>query len=113
MGVPHVDTRLWDGTISDVLHENVAKVGGARAKAVRISDPQGLGYARTKAYLISPGMLISRPDITDVLQTIVINHPIGKKTFNSRAMGCPPVGHYIALEPELLWNIDKLRFRST
>ena len=36
MEVTYIDTRLRDGTILDVLHENVAEVRGIRAKATRM-----------------------------------------------------------------------------
>jgi len=110
MEVAYIDTRLRDGTILDVLHENVAEVGCARAKATRMSVSQGIGYASTKAYVISPGIVISRPDITDILHIITISHSRGRGTCNSRAMSCPPVGHYIASEAVLTCGIDKLQF---
>lgn len=75
MEAPYIDTRLRDGAILDVLHENVAKVGGARAKAMRISVSRDIEYASTKPYEISPGMVISRPATTDILQITVISHP--------------------------------------
>ena len=33
----------------------------------------------------------------------------GRWKCNSRAMSCPPIGHYIAFEPVLVCDIDKLR----
>ena len=112
MGVPYIDTRLRDGAILDVLHEDVAEVGGARTKATRISASQGIGYASTEAYVISPGIVISRPATTDVLHITAISHSIRQRTINSRAMSCPPVGHHISLESVLLCNVDKLQLQE-
>lgn len=109
MGVAYIDARLRDGTILDILHENVTKVGGTRAKATRVSVSQGIGYVSTEADLISPGIVISRPDITDILHITNISHSRGRVIYNSRAMSCPPVGHYIASEAVLLCDVDKLQ----
>jgi hypothetical protein len=108
MEVAYIDTRLRDGTILDVLHENITEVGGARAKATWISESQSSGYASAKAYLISPGIVISRPDTTDVLRITTVSHSRGRRTRDSRAMSRPPVGHYIAPEAILLCDVDKL-----
>jgi len=84
MEVPYIDTRLRDGTILDVLHKHIAKVGGARAKATRCSGSQYFGYESryegTKSYEISPGIVISRPATTDILYITIISHyPIGQR----------------------------------
>lgn len=48
MGVAYIDAGLRDGTILDILHENVTKVGGTRAKATRVSVSQVLGMQARK-----------------------------------------------------------------
>jgi len=79
MEVAYIDTRLRDGPILDILHENITEVGSVRAKAMRISVSQGIRYAGTKAYVISPGIVISRPDITDILHITTISYSRGRR----------------------------------
>ena len=89
MEVAYIDTRYRDGTILDVLHENVAEVGRVRAKATRMSLSQVIGYASTKAYLISPGIVISRPDITDILHIATISHGRARRKCKLTCYGLP------------------------
>jgi hypothetical protein len=69
----YIDTRLRDGTILDVLDENVAKVCGARVKATWGPVSQGVKYTSMNTYVIPPGMVMSRPAITDILHIIGIS----------------------------------------